>query len=206
MKRGGRILAVLLLAGLLSGCSSLAKAEQTTVSVSAKGSVTEVLVEKSSPSEEELANIREFLEKEAETYNENSKQGKIQKKEPQVKDGYLRIEVKYDSWKDYAAYHNTKFFCGTVADAVKMGYDFAGSFLTAAEEKKDGSAVLKDYADRKVVILHEPVEVWVPGTILCVSENVKKKEKKSAEIQMEAKDSNSVFQTSLEAPAYIIYK
>ena len=82
---------------------------------------------------------------------------------------------------DYRGFNQVDFFCGgqIVKEAQKEGYTFASDF-TDAEGKDVSRAGMPDGCEKQqVIIIREPMQVLVPGTIQYVSKNMKVVNKKS---------------------------
>ncbi|HIU76372.1 MAG TPA: hypothetical protein IAC62_10845 [Candidatus Pelethocola excrementipullorum] len=195
-------LLVLAMICLLAGCGGLDDVKETTISISSKGAVTEVIIgsaDKKSYSAEEL---QSFVEDDIKAYNENAKSENIKLKSCEIKDKVSRIEITYASYTDYAAYHRTTLYYGTLKEAESAGYDFDVDFIDNNGEAAAKSTILSNDNDWKVVILEEPVDVMVSGDILYVSNNAEISAKREVKIA-EAGEAKTITTDSL---VYLIYK
>ena len=96
------------------------------------------------------------------------------------------------------------FFAGTVKEAQEEGYAFASDF-TDAEAKDVSRAGMPDGCEKQqVIIIREPMQVLVPGTIQYVSKNMKVVNKSQARLSAdEGTDDESHVTT--QAYGYVIY-
>lgn len=180
MKRG-RYLTILLAAScLLTGCSGLGNSfspEVSGVSISKKGTVTEVIREIFDESVYSKTELEEQLTSEVEAYNASAGDECVKQKSLKVKDGVAQLRLSYASVKDYAAFNDVKFYTGDVTGAVQQGYMFEGVFRAVTGGSVDtsnvvwGSAIINSSKD-SVVVFEGPLLVEVPGEILYVSNNV----------------------------------
>ena len=172
---------------LLTGCGGIEKMTETTVTVDDSGTVEELLLEDFSDEtykEKELAaQINELVE----AYNKEAGSEAVSVKSMQVK-GFNQID----------------FFAGTVKEAQEEGYTFASDF-TDAEGKDVSRAGMPDGCEKQqVIIIREPMQVLVPGTIQYVSKNMKVVNKSQARLSAdEGTDDESHVTT--QAYGYVIY-
>lgn len=203
MRKCGKFLLVLLtLASMFAGCGGLGDVKETTISISSKGAVTEVIMgdgKKQSYSAEEL---QSFVEEDIKVFNKNVKSDNVKLESCEIKDETPRIEIEYSSYEDYAAYHKTTLYFGTVKEAQSAGFDFKGEFADNNGETAAVSTILANDSDWHVAILEEPVNVRVSGDILYASKNAEITGSKEAKIVSE-EDEGAITTESL---AYLIYK
>ena len=172
---------------LLSGCGGIEKMTETTVTVDDKGTVEELLLEDFSDetyNEEELtAQINELVE----AYNKEA-----------------GSEAVYQSVADYRGFNQVDFFAGSVKEAQKEGYAFASDF-TDAKGKDASTAKIPDGCEnQQVIIIREPMQVLVPGTILYVSKNMEVVNESRARLSAD-EDTDSESQVTTQAYGYVIY-
>ena len=166
-------LPILMMTLLLAACGGKNKAEETTVSINAKGVVTEEIVgsrDKQNYSSEEL---QSFADKEIKAYNQKAKGEQVNLESCEINKGVPRLKITYDSCSDYAAYHNTVFFYGTISEAKSSGFDFNADFVDNNGDTAASATILANDADWHVLILDEPVRVKVNGNIIYASKNTK---------------------------------
>ena len=154
---------------LLTGCGGIEKMTETTVTVDDSGTVEELLLEDFSDEtykEKELAaQINELVE----AYNKEAGSEAVSVKSMQVKDKKAKVQLEYQSVADYRGFNQIDFFAGTVKEAQEEGYTFASDF-TDAEGKDVSRAGMPDGCEKQqVIIIREPMQVLVPGTIQYVS-------------------------------------
>ncbi len=88
----------------------------------------------------------------------------------QVKDKQAKVQLEYQYVADYRGFNQVD-FAGSV-EGTKEGYAFASDF-TDAKGKDASTAKIPDGCEnQQVIIIREPMQVLVPGTILYVSKNM----------------------------------
>lgn len=166
-------LSILSLILFLTACGRKSEIQETTISVSAKGALTEEIVGSKDKQNYPLDELRAFAEDDIKRYNKKVKDGQVDLKSCEIKSGVPRIKITYGSWKDYADYHNSVFFYGTIEEAKKKGYDFDTKFVDNNGDTAASSTILANDANWYVVILNEPIRVKVSKDFIYVSENAK---------------------------------
>lgn len=198
---------VLLLAGLLtlSGCGKIEKAAESTVTVDKKGIVTEILIEDFSSEEYQEDELKKSIEELVSTYNKQAGEEEVTLKKMQVKDGNASVLMQYSTDDTYRAFNQVDFFAGTVAQAQKEGYAFAGAFTDAKGQAVSQGTIPAECQDQSVMIIREPLAVLVPGKILYVSKNMKILGEDCARLAADSGDTYENAQVTTEAYGYVIY-
>lgn len=198
---------VLLLAGLLtlSGCGKIEKAAESTVTVDKKGIVTEILIEDFSSEEYQEDELKKSIEELVSTYNKQAGEEEVTLKKMQVKDGNASVLMQYSTDDAYRAFNQVDFFAGTVAQARKEGYAFAGAFTDAKGQAVSQGTIPAECQDQSVMIIREPLAVLVPGKILYVSKNMKILGEDCARLAADSGDTYENAQVTTEAYGYVIY-
>lgn len=180
MKRGFVLTAVIGLSCFLTGCSSLAgfSPDVTGVSISKNGKVTEVVMESFDASYYNEEELQSQVESEITEYNSTHGDKAIRKKSLKIKDQEAQMRLVYDSYQDYADFNHVGFYVGDINGAIQAGYAFEGSFLPVSDGKTaEGSNVwgssLMSGKNYKTIVVNEPLQIDVPGTICYVSDGVK---------------------------------
>lgn len=199
-----RLSVLLAITLMLCGCGGLADVKDDTITVSAKGAVREAIVGDGEKNDYSIEELRSFVEEDIEEYNQNAKSGNIDLKSCEMKDGIIRIEIAYASYVDYAAYHKTTLFYGTLKEAKSKGFDFNTEFVDNNGDTAAAATILAHGDEWHVVILEEPVDVQVSGDILYVSKNAEITGKRKAKIADE-KDEGAERITT-DSLVYLIYK
>ena len=198
---------VLLLAGLLtlSGCGKIEKASESTVTVDKKGIVTEILIEDFSSEEYQEDELKKSIEELVSTYNEQAGEEEVTLKKMQVKGGNASVLMQYSTDDAYRAFNQVDFFAGTVKQAGKEGYAFAGAFTDAKGQAVSQGTIPAECQDHSVIIIREPLAVLVPGKILYVSKNMKILGEDCARLAADSEDTYENAQVTTEAYGYVIY-
>lgn len=198
---------LLMLMVFLTACGEQKAADTSTVSLGKDGKLTQTIVEEKGTDDYKVDELKAYIEESLASYQETAGEENIRLKSCNIENNIVRICLTYESWQDYQEYNQMPCYYGTVADAAAAGYSFEGSFLTREGESADGSAILTEHGDWKILVLQEPVHVEVPGTIQYVTEQVTISAAKTAEIAGSA-STNAAGQAVLvaDAEAYIIFK
>lgn len=188
---------------LLNACGQHKKAEDTTVIVDKKGTVTEVIVEKEEQASYDMEELQSFVKEDIGTFNQDAGTEHVKLDFCERRDGVIRIGIVYDSGSDYASYHKTVCFVGTVSEALGAGYDFEEEFLDNNQQAAAPATILAGDSQWKVMILEEPVRVELPGDILYATKNAQITGKREVKIASEEGNAENVTTDSL---VYLIYK
>ena len=192
---------------LLTGCGGIEKMTETTVTVDDSGTVEELLLEDFSDEtykEKELAaQINELVE----AYNKEAGSEAVSVKSMQVKDKKAKVQLEYQSVADYRGFNQIDFFAGTVKEAQEEGYALL-LILQDAEGKDVSRAGMPDGCEKQqVIIIREPMQVLVPGTIQYVSKNMKVSENKKSGKAFETDEGYRQMKAhaTTQAYGYVIY-
>lgn len=202
-KRSAALLLAVLM--VLPGCGGIEKAEESTVTVSDKGVVTEALIEDFLSEEYDKNELETSVKELMEAYNKKAGQDEVVLKKFQVEDGTAKVLIQYETDETYRGFNQVDFFAGTVQQAKDEGYAFAGDF-TDAEGKDIAAGTLPDQClEQQVIIIREPLCVLVPGKILYVSKNMEILGKDQARLTSDSGITYENAQTITEAYGYVIY-
>ncbi len=198
-------LAMLVIAGLLTGCGKSLEADRDTVYIQKKGNVVSAAIadfDKDYYDEEELKN---YIDERVADYQEEHGKNTVSIDEFSVEDGVARLFIKYSGCEDYQNFNEVTLFSGTIPQALAEGYSFEEDF-TEIEDGEAAGRVKKDAVadlDAKVIILSEKVDVKVDGTIRYVSSKyttMKAKDTVSIQLPEESEDGEE------SALVYVIYE
>ena len=177
MKRKRGILVSLLLPAVLLGGCGRGQAEATTISAEKDGSIVQMIREPVSSDLSDMEDIRAYIDEELELYNAALAEGESEISLEQCSEdeetGMISVDLKYPDYEAYQSFNERNFFQGTVAEAQAAGYSLEELRFTDAEgESFSGTQAASDYAEKKILILEEPVTVWTSGRILGVTSQV----------------------------------
>lgn len=173
MKRILFLMSFLLL--LLVGCGKTP--EETTVSISKKGVITQTIVEEWDQANYDEAEFEADIEAQIEEYGTEL----VSLKSCEVKKNVITVVMEYATAADYAAFNGVQCFDGTIAEADAAGLIMNGTYYDTEGKETSQHKVLEDSTER-VLILNEPVAVEVPGAIVYVKDGVELLGKKKARI------------------------
>lgn len=199
--------AALLLAALviLPGCGGIEDAEESTVTVNDKGIVTEALIEDFLSEEYDENELETSVKDLVDAYNQETGKEEVTLKKLQVEEGVATVLLEYKTDEAYRGFNQIDFFAGTVEQAQKEGYAFAGAFTDASGKDVSSGTIPDGCLDRQVMIIREPLCVLVPGEILYVSKNMEILEKDQARLVSDSDIPYENAQVTTEAYGYVIY-
>lgn len=187
---------------ILTGCGAAKLpevVEQDTLKIGKNGAVTAYLTGDFDKTYYNVHELRDMAAREAVDYNKNHPvagggEAVVLKAAELFANGKkVKITTQYADTAVYADYNGAVLFYGTVAEAVKAGFDFntkaadtEGNILTGADIRKDG--------DRKLIITDVRAMIYCPGKVTHVTEGMKRNA------------DGSVDTTQSEALVYILMK
>lgn len=201
MKRLYGVCMILILAGVLVGCTTEYPATNT-VYVHKNGTLTEAIVESFDKDYYDEQGLKDFITEEIAQYESDYESGSVKEADFVVEEGIAKLMLKYDGYQSYKDFNGREMFTGTVVQAIAAGYDFSSDFVEVVDGEAVGltavssteteqvsvtqtvsSADVTSVDDAKVVILNEDTDVQVKGTILYVSgSSVSLKDKRTASV------------------------
>ncbi len=190
---------------LVTGCGRLDGVDQTTVYADpdngvVQEAIVEAYAEEDTYSESEL---KTFVEEDAAAYNEETGEESVTVSGVNISKDQVEIRLRYSDYEQYAGYHRTDFFAGTLAQAQEKGYDFSGTFLDAEGTETAISQILSEHPDYHVVIFEEPIQILTESPVLYVSSNVTITSETTAEVTEE--NINQEVGVVTSEKAYVIY-
>lgn len=172
MKKFGQIVLVMLLAaGMMTGCGTSYKADESTVFVLKDGKIVSTDVEKFDESSYDKNGLKKYVESTIDAYNDKNGKKSVSLKKLDVGDKKATLTISYDSADDYEKFNEIELFTGSIAQALAAGYSFEEPFASVAGGKIkscENSAFLND-SSYKVVVIRGNTNVKVKGTIYYVS-------------------------------------
>lgn len=127
----------------------------------------------------DAAELKKFAEEEVREYNYRNVKEAIKVDRVEVNDNVAGAYLTYESAADYIAFNEVEMFSGNIRGAMNKEYDFDVSFVTYDKwESVDIMEVVKN-SSNSILILDDSIDVRVEGTILFVSDNVQKIDKKN---------------------------
>lgn len=180
------------------------RAEKSTLTLNADGSLICEEVAAFDGDQYDKAELKKYAKTQIDAYNEENGKDSVRLERVAVKDGVSYMRVRYADAGDYQKFTGYEIFSGTIEKAQEAGYTFQDSFAQVKDGKKGDSVAAQDVtADngQKTLILRENITVKVDGTILYVSEE--STEAESSDTLSIAQVDGNMDATSL---TYIIYK
>lgn len=187
MKRTIRIGMLLLLALSLAGCgkSGSGQASDTgsnIAEVKKDGVITNTIEEDFDSRYYDEDSLKEFVLKEASSYNNETGEERVTVKKLEVKKETVTLTMEYKTAEDFGTFNGYPFFCGTIAEAYAAGYDLDLELIdagyqadedTAEELPSIGKEELLEMGSRRIIIVEVPagesLTIKTSGKILYMS-------------------------------------
>lgn len=157
---------------IVSGCSVQKDAEITTVKINKDGTLENHIVEKFEKEYYDQAELQDMIESDISDFNLTDGNEKIKLKEIVVEEGVARPVIMFDDPQSYADFNNVVFFFGTVAQAYDNGFDFDISLTNVKDESVIGKDDILGLGDRLIVITEENICVETYHSIEYKSNNI----------------------------------
>lgn len=205
------LLSVILLACLFSGCTLPNSNENTTIAVDETGGLTETIIEAQNEDNYTESELKHYITESVQQYN--GEDGKaVQMESCSVKNGTVKIVMKYASCTDYAKYNGMDCFVGTISDGADAGYALDDVELLDADGNAADRSVIEERAGEwKLIVVSEPVYVRAPDKILYASSNVEVTGRLTAQVNSVEQDGTATeavqdYASAADEFGYIIYK
>lgn len=200
MKKLSQLIVVLMAAVMMVGCANASVAEQgNTVQIEKDGSITGTLADVLDQSYYDAEELKSMIVEEIAEANNSQGSAAVELSDYKCDDaGNVKVKIKYTNSEAYMAFNGGTFFSGDAVTA-KDTYGLNGNFLNVQDGKlTTDEAVVAE--DAKVVVLSENLNVYVPGKIVAITDNVEITGKKSASVKLANEEDGE------EELAYIVYK
>lgn len=199
MKKLSQLIIILVAAVMMVGCAGTSVAEQgNSVQIEKDGTITGSLVDVLDQSYYDVEELKSMIVDEIAEANNAQGSTVVELSDYKCDDaGNVKVKIKYVNTDAYIAFNGKTFFSGDAVTA-KDTYGLNGNFLNVQDGKlTTDEAVVSE--DAKVVVLSENLNVYVPGKIVAITDNVEITGKKSASVKLADEDGE-------EELAYIVYK
>lgn len=191
--------AIVLCAGLLTGCGDKYDTEESTIFILKDGTIVSTDVESFDTATYDEEGLRTYVEEKINTYNDEYGKNCVSLEKLTVEENIAKLIIKYASDEDYTRFNGVELFCGTMADALVSGYPFDVAFAAIQDGKATSCSAsdVKGADGYKVVVLKANGNVQVKGDIAYVSvANVELLD----DNKISVKAGNSLFGGSTEEP------
>ena len=157
----------------LSGCSEAEEDfDETTISVSKRGKVSERIVESFNKDYYDLAELEDEFTRSVMEYNAAMGSEEIRVKSIELKDSQVYVDVDFNGPSDYESFVGENLFVGTVSDAYDNGYSMDVTLKAVDSQDKIGKVQIMGMNDNTIIILSEHGRVKAFKDIAYVSANV----------------------------------
>lgn len=189
-KRFERIIMIcLIFAFTLTGCGdvNVKSLEETTLIVSKKGAVKDVIVEsfdKDYYSENEL---KTFFDNRINEYCLGGNEGKVKLSELKVKKGVAKAVLDFDAIASYTDfYKESELYYGTINDAYDSGYSFDVSLRSFITSDIIDKSEIMEMKKAMVIITNECSRIVCPRNIAYISSNVEAIDRRNVRVSPES--------------------
>lgn len=182
MRNGKKLIIMMAVLCLLTGCGDEAAPDRNTVSIQKDGTIRQTIVE---PFEPEYYDIEELRAMTQEKIAQLGGAGEaIVCDSMKEENGRIVVEITYQTDADYRNFNNRELFSGTVSEASAQGYTFQD--LVGTDGEAVGAEVISTAGENRVVIVQtkagEALDVSVYGKIVYTSGNIALSGQKNAAI------------------------
>lgn len=171
------VLAMMLCAGLLSGCGVSLDGESSVVYVDKKGTVYSLDVEAMDQDYYDSEELEAYVDEVVSQYTSENGSGSVKVNSLTVENGVAKLSMKYKTATDYTNFNGIELYQGNIVEALAAGYVFDGDFAKVEDGMVVGTATKQEIYSQEelnVVIIRANTDVQIEGEICYVScENVK---------------------------------
>ncbi len=168
------ILTILLLAGVLAGCTKEDTPEISSVSVLKDGEIKHRIVGSFEQNYYDTQSLKELAAGRVGEYCAENDADSVKLDSVEEKSGKIIINISYKSGQDYMKFNHREFFAGTVAQAAEEGYEFEHIALISDAGEPVEPGAIENLEDRSVVIIatkpDEELMVNVDGKVLYINQ------------------------------------
>lgn len=200
MKKLGQLIMMLLVVMTMTGCATNSAMEEgNSISVAKNGTITGTLINVLDQSYYDPEELKSMIISEITEVNKEYGENAVELSDFQCDAaGNVKVKIKYENSLAYEAFNGGTFFSGASVVAHEV-YGLEGNFLSVSDGKlTTDEAMVAD--DSNIVVLSENVNVFVPGKIVAITDNVEITGKKSATVNIQPGEKDT------EELAYIVYK
>lgn len=159
-------------------------ANTNTVYLKKDGTVTEASFDLFDKEYYSSSELEAFVEDEVNAYNSAKHiSDAIKVRKVEVANQVAAVFLEYQSWKDYKEFNQQEMFLGTIEEALNAGYAFDTDFLSFSDYEPAKLIDALGNNKNQVFIWNQSMDVQMDGSILYLSKNVEKKDKKSVTLK-----------------------
>ncbi|RDU24840.1 LptM family lipoprotein [Anaerosacchariphilus polymeriproducens] len=192
----------------LSSCGLFSGPDTNTVFVKNDGTIIGTLVETFDKKYYDKKELENYIKDQINDYENSAGKNTVKLKSFKVKEKKAKVEIQYETAKDYKEFNHINFFAGTIKKALEAGYAFDKEFLEVVNGEI-GEAVnteqIKEDEKLKVIITEEIGDIKTSGDIIFVGSIHAKIKAKDVVSIKKVKDSNEEPDEE-KMLTYIIYK
>lgn len=160
------VLFLLLALMLLSGCSSKSyTADKNTIFPQKKGTITQVLVSDFDKDYYDINELTQYIKNEVNDFQQIRGEESVKLISCEKKDQVAKVQLLFNSYKDYSLFNEQDLFFGTLAEAEEAGYSFDTEFYLIEDAKKKEPAAASEILENEkyhVLIIDHPTNIELP--------------------------------------------
>ena len=173
MKKKCFLICIFALLLALSGCKDTEDDfEETTITVSKRGKVSEKIVESFNKDYYDLAELEDEFTRSVMEYNAAIGSEEISVKSIEQKDAKVYVDIDFNGPSDYESFVGESLFVGSISDAYDNGYTMDVTLKGVDAGDLISKVQIMGMSDKSIVILSEHVRVRTFRDIAYVSANV----------------------------------
>ena len=146
--------------------------DETTITVSKRGKVSENIVESFNKDYYDLAELEDEFTRSVMEYNAAIGGDEIRVNSIEQKEAKVYVNIEFNGPSDYESFMGESLFVGTISDAYDNGYSMDVTLKDVNSQDKIGKVQIMGMNDRTIIILSEHVRVKTFRDIAYVSANV----------------------------------
>ncbi len=174
MRKLKRIAGLIVVVGMLTGCTNYAKQyDKNTLIVNRNGSIVEVSVEDFKDSKVKAEDIESYVSEQIDNYNSNVGKGIKMVSIDDEDLSHVKLVISYDDVNSYDAFNLLEYTLTDVNDIAEE--NLTGSYTSAQDKKAKPSDIIAE-GKGKVMIISEATDVVVKGSILYYNDEVSVKD------------------------------
>ena len=187
MKKKTVLICIFALLLALSGCSGTKDDyDETTITISKRGKVSESIVESFNKDYYDLAELEDEFTRSVMEYNAAIGSEEIRVTSIEQKDAKVYVDIDFNGPSDYESFVGESLFVGSISDAYDNGYSMDVTLKGVDAGDLISKVQIMGMSDKTIVILSEHVRVRTFRDIAYVSANVDLIDSKEARVLSES--------------------
>lgn len=158
---------------IFSGCNLKPEsANESTIIINRDGTIKSVIVESFPQDVYDEGELRQMIHDSISVYNNLHDSGDVKLISLTVDSDVARVEMLYNSGKDYAEFNNKDFYFGTVSAALDAGYAKSATLKNAHGDNTVSGSMINDLGTYHMIVSDENVNLSAYASVLYYSGNL----------------------------------